>query len=60
MSLIELDVLATPSSLEWLRKTFGVSLVFLDCLVDLSKGAKPGNACYERYDDCGTVVKIGW
>ena len=55
----DLVVLASPSSLEWIRKRFGVSMLFLDCLIDMSWGAKPGSVCYDRCDDSGSIVQTG-
>lgn len=52
-------VLASPSSLGWLRKRFGISMLFLDCLIDMSWGAKPECVCYDQCDDSGSVVQTG-
>jgi hypothetical protein len=48
-----------PSSLEWLQARFGISLLYLKCIVDYSKWAKAGNACFPKYNESGQTVKIG-
>ena len=52
-------VMVNPRTLEWMRKRFGVSMLYLDALLDMSWGAKPGFCCFDRNDDGRTVVQTG-
>lgn len=50
-------VSASSETLKFLRDRFGVSLLFVDALGPIQWGAKNGNACFNRYNDGGGVVR---
>lgn len=52
-------MLVHPSSFDWLRARFGISLIYVDHVLTDLIWPKVGNACFPRYDDVGKVVGIG-
>lgn len=54
-----LDVLVTPDTLDWLHHRFGVSLVFLDCIVYFAWGPKWGSARWTIRDEQGRIERVG-
>ena len=50
-------VLASSETLKFFRDCFGVSLLFLDSLGPIQRGAKSGNACFNGYNDVDGVPR---
>ncbi|MCJ1272370.1 hypothetical protein MMC21_000156 [Puttea exsequens] len=51
-------VAASAATLEWLCIRFGVSLLFLDCIIRISWGIKPGNACFTQRNESGNIERV--
>jgi hypothetical protein len=58
--IIRVGTRVHPSTLDWLRDHFSVSIIFLETIVDARHGvpSKTGNASFFRRDEGGSVVSI--
>ena len=58
-SNLVVDVTVNQQTINWLYHRFRISSLFLECVVHLTWGARPGNARWVKRGKDGNVVQLG-